>query len=67
MTNIKNNQDAIRTAIQKVGGVSYPSCCVWSSSEYGSNYAWYSSLGESYGLGYRSKNYLNNVRPVLEF
>ena len=68
MTNIYNNQDAIQTAISKVGGVSYPSCCNWSSSEYSSSSAWLSGLYGSYGLGsynYKGSDYY--VRPVLEF
>ena len=70
MTNIYNNQDAIQTAISKVGGVSYPSCCNWSSSEYSSHYAWPSGLYGSYGLGNRNGKLSSgnvNVRPVLEF
>ncbi len=68
MTNIYNNQSAIQNAISKAGGVSYPSCCTWSSSEYSSASAWYSSLGSSYGLNLlpKSNDYLY-VRPVLEF
>ena len=70
MTNIYNNQDAIQTAISKVGGVSYPSCCNWSSSEKSSDSAWYSGLYNSYGVGSNgNKNYAGYgyVRPVLEF
>ena len=69
MTNIYNNQDAIQTAISKVGGVSYPSCCNWSSSEYSSYNAWYSPLGSSYGLYDLDKLHYYSlfVRPVLEF
>ena len=69
MTNIYNNQDAIQTAISKVGGVSYPSCCTWSSSEYSSNHAWDSEFYNN-GLDiYIKKNISGNiyVRPVLEF
>ena len=68
MTNISNNQSAIQNAISKAGGVSYPSCCTWSSSEYSSASAWYSSLGSSYGLNLlpKSNDYLY-VYPVLEF
>ena len=68
MTNIYNNQSAIQNAISKAGGVSYPSCCTWSSSEYSSASAWYSSLGSSYGLNLlpKSNDYLY-VYPVLEF
>ena len=67
MTNIYNNQDAIQTAISKVGGVSYPSCCTWSSSESGSLGAWAAGLGSSYGLYAHHKNNHNYIRPVLEF
>ena len=67
ITNIYNNQGAIQTAISKVGGVSYPECCNWSSSEYTNNTAWRAILDYSYGL--RSIMKLNRyyVRPVLEF
>ena len=69
MTNIYNNQTVIQNAISKVGGVSYPSCCTWSSSEYSTDRAWVSGLGLSYGLGHYTKNYDNfhYVRPVLAF
>ena len=70
MTNIYNSQDAIQTAISKVGGVSYPSCCTWSSSEYSGSSAWLSGLNYNYGLGTNyAKSYSGNVyvRPVLEF
>ena len=69
MTNIYNNQGAVQDAIKKVGGVSYPSCCTWSSSEYSFHNAWESNLGSSYGLDYYYKtvNYRHYVRPVLEF
>ena len=67
MTNIHNNQGAIQTAIAKVGGVSYPDCCTWSSSELSYRLAWYSSLGSSYGLGSTYKTSINYVRPVLAF
>ena len=68
MTNIYNNQGTIQDAISKVGGVSYPSCCNWSSSEFSSNYAWRSTLNFSYGLTSNgTKGSSNYVRPVLEF
>ena len=67
MTNIYNNKNAINTAISKVGGVTYPNCCAWSSSEYNSNYAWNSDFGESYGLSITGKSGTHYVRPVLEF
>ena len=68
MTNIYNNQSAIQDAISKVGGVSYPSCCNWSSSELSYDNAWNSNLYYTYGLAFNlGKNYNNYVRPVLEF
>ena len=68
MTNIYNNQDAIQTAISKVGGVSYPNCCNWSSSETSNGGAWSLSFIYSGGLGHGSfKGYDYYVRPVLEF
>ena len=73
MTNIYNKKNAIQTAISKVGGVSYPSCCNWSSSEDSHTYAWASNFGYNYGLFMRSKDYYSaehtntSVRPVLEF
>ena len=69
MTNIYKNQSAIQTAISKVGGVSYPKCCNWSSSEYDKDYAWLSYFYNSCGLEYyyRAKYHDNYVRPVLEF
>ena len=67
MTNIYNNQDAIQTAISKVGGVSYPSCCNWSSSEYSNYGAWDSRFNGSYGLDWDLKSSIRYVRPVLEF
>ncbi len=68
MTNIYNNQDAIQTAISKVGGVSYPSCCNWSSSEHSYNIAWTSHFDFSYSLdGGNHKTNVYSVRPVLEF
>ena len=69
MTNIYNNQGTIQDAISKVGGVSYPSCCNWSSSESSSDYAWESDFSNSYGLHSYDKDYSTNVyvRPVLAF
>ena len=69
MTNIYNNQSAIQTSISKVGGVSYPDCCNWSSSEYDnlSGAAWLSNFNDSYGLDWASKSDSLYVRPVLEF
>ena len=67
MTNIRNNQTAIQNAISKVGGVEFPSCCTWSSSEYSNHEAWISTLNYSYGLDYGMKKDLRSVRPVMEF
>ena len=69
MTNIKNKLDTIQDAISKVGGVSYPSCCMWSSSESSKYFAWYSNFKYLYCLsdGNKSVNSENHVRPVLEF
>ena len=60
---------AIQDAISKVGGVSYPSCCMWSSSESSKYFAWYSNFKYLYCLsdGNKSVNSENHVRPVLEF
>ena len=69
MTNIYNNQGTIQDAISKVGGVSYPSCCNWSSSETSSHGAWESGFNFSDGLGNYHKGTSNSVyvRPVLAF
>ena len=68
MTNIYNNQDVIETSITKVGGVSYPSCCNWSSSEISHTSVWTSDFNYSYGFGNLHSKGLNRyVRPVLEF
>ena len=67
MTNIYNNQGTIQDAISKVGGVSYPSCCNWSSSEYNYGTAWFSTFDSSYGLDWNLTNDYNYVRPVLAF
>ncbi len=67
MTNIRSNQIAIQNAISKVGGVEFPSCCTWSSSEYSNHEAWISTFNYSYGLDYGMKKDLRSVRPVMEF
>ena len=68
MTNIYNNQGAIQDAIKKVGGVSYPRCCNWSSSEGDPRWVWESDFDYSNGLGdYGKGNESQHVRPVLEF
>ncbi len=60
------NIKRINKMLEKVGGdlldKSY-----WSSSEGSDSYAWLSTLGSSYGLGYYYKdgNYGHYVRPVL--
>lgn len=67
MASIYNNQSAVQAGISKLGGVTYPSCCTWSSSETSSSSAWYSYLGDSSGLGSCTKSSNLYVRPVLEF
>lgn len=75
MANIYNNQTAIQNAITTVGGVSYPSCCNWSSSEVGTMYlgylAWISDFfyRDSNGVALYAKDGSQSmyVRPVLEF
>ena len=59
LENIYNNQDAIQTAIAKVGGVEYSGS--FSSSESNYAYVWY------YGLSSIYKNTSGDVYPVLEF
>ena len=67
MTNIYNNQTVFQNAITKVGGMKFPTCCVWSSSAGDINIAWYSYLHDFDGL-LNSVMYNNiSVRPVLEF
>ena len=68
MNNIYNNQTAIQTAISKVGGVEFPDCCTWSSSECTHIAIWWSGfIIPSYGLGVSNKNDHAYIRPVLEF
>ena len=67
MTSIYNNQSAVQAGISKLGGVTYPSCCTWSSSEHANRWAWYSSLGSTDGLSDSSKDGNQYVRPVLAF
>ena len=69
MTNIKNQLDTIQYAISKVGGVSCPNCCMWSSSENSNYFAWYSNFNyrDCLSYGNKSVNSSNYVRPVLEF
>ncbi len=59
------NIKRINKMLEKAGGdlldKSY-----WSSSENSYTNAWYSSLGDSYGLGWTNKDYYGQyVRPVL--
>lgn len=70
LTSIYNNHKAVQAGISKLGGVTYPECCTWSSTEYNSESAWYSRLVNTYGLFGSSntrKSMDNSVRPVLEF
>ena len=69
LVNIYNNQSTIQTAISKVGGISYPDCCTWSSSTAPSGGVWYSNFNISYnhGVVYAGLGGSNYVRPVLEF
>lgn len=77
MSTIHINIDAIQKGISKLGGIALPNCCTWSSTEYGSDNAWfYQSDKSSYGLGdgvpqvFYSGNFKTGyyyVRPVLEF
>ena len=67
-TSIYVNQSVIQAGISKLGGVTYPSCCTWSSSESETNWAWYSGLYYDNGLSSSLKDSDNLfVRPVLEF
>ena len=68
MTNIYSNQTAIINNLEKISNVSYPSCCVWSSSERSNELAWNAYLESSYGLYEQTAKWNgNNVYPVLEF
>ena len=73
-TSYYNNQDAINRGFSQAYVTEFTtSSYAWSSSEYGSNTAWYSDFSDSYGL---VGSYFNNfykdlndyeVRPVLAF
>ena len=67
-TSYYNNQTAINSGFEKVGGTTFDSTYAWSSSEtdYGGS-AWHLSFSDSYGLDWRSESYSYEVRPVLEF
>lgn len=62
---IAENLDAVNAALVRAGGEPLKNDWYWSSSEYSNLYAWYSSLGLSYGLDGSSKLGNHNVRPVL--
>jgi hypothetical protein len=68
LRNIQKNQDAISTAVSKVGGASsLLNYWVWSSSELSSNYAWGARLSGS-DLGDANKGDGSSyVLPVLAF
>lgn len=61
---IGKNLKAINKMLKSVGGKPLKGE-YWSSSEYSSNYAWYSYLNYSYGLGSHVKFNNYYVRPVL--
>ena len=63
---IAENFNDVNRALVRAGGEPLKRDWYWSSSEYSSNYAWYSYLGSSYGLYYYRTKYVNfYVRPVL--
>ena len=73
-TSYYNNQKLVNAGMMNAMGASIGTGSYnWSSSEYGSAYAWASNFMENYGLSYnyRYANYHKNnnvdVRPVLEF
>ena len=68
LRNIQKNQDAISTAVSKVGGASsLLNYWVWSSSENSSFSAWYALLiDSSLGSPYKYDD-LDYVLPVLAF
>ena len=72
--NIYENQEKIQKAISVLGGVAYPSCCCWTSTEYETEYntgyyAGTSGFSAEHGLGRGGKGGYNYayVYPVLEF
>ena len=63
---ITENFNAVNRALVRAGGEPLKRDWYWSSSEYGSNGAWYSNFYNSYGLGWYGKDYdYYYVRPVL--
>ncbi len=68
ITSVYNNQEAINTGFSRANGTQFTTSTeAWSSSEYGSNFAWDSYFDYSYGLTSTNKNYSYEVRPVLAF
>lgn len=72
--NIYNNRQKIQAAISALGGVAYPDCCCWTSTEYATEYdlGYYvgtSSFRIENGLGRGGKGGYNYayVYPVLAF
>lgn len=64
---IAENLDAVNEALICAGGEPLKKSWYWSSSESDYDWAWYSTLYLSYGLGSGNKSYSNYVRPVLAF
>ncbi len=77
-TSYYNNQSKINTGFNNAGGTAFiKTTYAWSSCETGAYRAWYSYLGNSYGLSdstsssfdyanyYKERSY--HVRPVIEF
>ena len=64
---IAENLEDVNKALIKAGGEPLKEDWYWSSSEYGTGWAWYSYLNASYGLSYNDKNTNYFVRPVLAF
>lgn len=64
---IAENLDAVNEALVRAGGEPLKKSWYWSSSEYSYYGAWYSGLGDSYGLNDDNKSYDTSqyVRPVL--
>ena len=68
LRNIQKNQDAISTAVSKVGGASsLLNYWVWSSSEYACTWAWGASLNSSSLGNYGKGSAYYFVLPVLAF
>ena len=70
MASIKNGMELINIGYGLVSGTQIErNSAIWSSSEYTSDYVFYSNFSGDYGLGDYSdyKNNSHEVRPVLEF